>query len=598
MSPIQRVRSAESDLYQATELRVNCSLRFRDYSLNGKEPLPAISTASDRKLGRRQYLKYAGVGAAILAGIGFLAARQSGLLNRAPMADFAYAISTPQPRADFDYTARERTLKYIDANADEEIVFVNNSEGATYSWYVDDATVAETKDYSVKLPTGQHTVRLEAIGGDGVLELHDTSTDPDSTLPAWLKEFIGASSDLTDRWLLNGHDIGSNKDYLLTLPAGEHSIRLYVSDGLGETDVQKNITMPGPLQDSFSADITADPADLPEYPKKRLQIPIKGICVSIGWSYDAPHHAYSSEFPPVQDDEIAESLSIIRKELGCNAVRFFGNENERMISATKMAKGLNFKTIMASPRYTNANIDTTIQFMLPLVDELETLRDPSVVLNIGNELIVDVYGIVEGDSAYERDRELNKRWGEITTSEKYQGALNEALKAILEAVRPRFGGKITYSKHPAETIRWNELGFDIVSANDYYNTRDFTEEGYIKMLNAYTQFGKPVYLTELGYYTFEDCLKWGGMGYWYVTEGWRLSGDKPPVYSQEAQAHAVDVYIQLLNQTKLDAIYLWALIEKKPDELDITSDGIIKFSKTAPWPRKKAFYTYESYVAG
>jgi hypothetical protein len=550
--------------------------------------------------GRRRFLKYAG--AAVAAGAtvgGYYLANRSAVFDRAPIADFEYTIAPSKAQASFDYRTSERTLRYIDPTCEDEISFLNTSTSdtgpLTYSWHVDDAIVAETKDYSAKLPAGRHAVGLEAIVGDGLLELHDTSTDPDSNLPAWLKQLFGASSDLTHGWLVDGREIGSNKDYLLTLPAGEHNVQLSVSDGIRETEVQKNISIPGPLQDSFNADITVDPATPSGYTEKKLRIPIKGICMNVGCSWDVNSWSYNPVFPTVSDDEIAESLDVIRKELGCNAVRLFGNDSERMIRAIEIAKSHNFETVMVSPRYISADVNRTIELITPLAEQIDTIRDASIILNIGNELFLDAYGILPGQTYDDRSAYMAEHGDEMNKGV-YQDKLNSTLKSILESVRSKFGGKTTYSKHVAESVKWNELGLDLISVNEYYGTFWDTPETYLGRIEKYTQLGKPTFVSEFGYYTFDECLKYGGAGYWYVAQGWWGGNKKQPKYSQEAQAQALGVNMELFDQTKLGGIFLWALIEKRSN--DIETDGIIKFTDKAPWSRKLGFNMYKSYVAG
>jgi hypothetical protein len=572
---------------------------------------------------RRRFLKYAGAAVAAGTATGFGVARYYDVFDRAPVADFDYAIPDVAqfvPVAYFDYRTPERTLKYIAPNSDEEIQFLNMStyvgnNPLSCSLYVDNQLVTTTTTlfdptkaiYSTKLPASaigtEHNIRLEVrvtAQKDRPVDLLNRSYDPDTGLPSLLQIVLGLRNGLAYEWFVDGQKKSTDRDYSLTLAPGDHKVGLNVSDGRKEDSREEVLTVPAipdSLPVSMEKTVSVDPADLPEYPKKQLKIPIKGICMNIGTSYDVLHHGPNPDFPAVGDDELAESLYFIRKELGCNAVRFTGSENDRMISAVRIAKGLNFKTIMASPQYINADIDTMIQLLSPLVDELEALRDASLVLNVANELYGTAYGIIEGKTSADRDLEMNKRWNEITTSEKYLGRLNRALESILKAVRPRFGGKLTYSKHLAETVRWRELGFDIVSANDYYNTRFVTEEGYIERINSYTQLGLPAFLTEFGYDTYDSCMNFNGDSYWYVTGGWKTTGDKQPAYSQEAQAHAMDVNIQLLNRTRLDAIYLWNLIEKNPDEQDIVSNGVIKFSRQPPpWKRKISSYAFGAWV--
>jgi hypothetical protein len=117
------------------------------------------SQFSQKKLSRRRYIKYAaaGVAAVALAGAGCYGVGRLGILNRAPIADFEYAILSSECQPDLEPRTTERTLRYIRANSEEEITFSSNCLSDHYSnlWYIDDEIVAETSDYSVRLSPGK-----------------------------------------------------------------------------------------------------------------------------------------------------------------------------------------------------------------------------------------------------------------------------------------------------------------------------------------------------------------------------------------------------------------------------------------------------------
>jgi hypothetical protein len=409
-----------------------------------------------------------------------------------------------------------------------------------------------------------------------------------------LKEFLGVSGELQYSWIVDSRNVGTTRDYSVWLPVGERKIRLDVSDGIKGSYMEKTLTILSGQQASIDKTVTVDPAGLPEYPEKRLRIPIKGINISIGCSYDIHRWPYNPEFPPVPDDELLELLYVARNELQCDAVRLFGNENQRILRAVEIAEELSFRIIMVSPRYINADIDTATSLIVPLAEELETLRDRSVVLNVGNELTTDAHGIVPGETYNERVAWIDSNYDEFVST-RYRDRLNEALEFIAEPVRRRFKGAVTYSPRVGELVEWDRLAFDAVCLNAYYSTLWDTESRYAEMINELSRFGLPSYLTEFGYYTFEECLKYGGGGWAYLNNPGvpYYHGNKPVKYSQEAQAQAIAAIMEMLNRTRLDAIFLYALIEKKVN--DIESIGMIKFSETPPWNRKESFYLYKSY---
>ena len=121
------------------------------------------SQSSSKRLNRRQYIKYAGTGAAAvaLASVGCYGAGRLGFLNRAPIADFEYVLISSDCPPDFEFGTSQRTLRYIRANSEEEITFLCNCLSDHYShvWHVDDKIVAETSDYFARLSPGESRIR-------------------------------------------------------------------------------------------------------------------------------------------------------------------------------------------------------------------------------------------------------------------------------------------------------------------------------------------------------------------------------------------------------------------------------------------------------
>jgi len=378
------------------------------------------------------------------------------------------------------------------------------------------------------------------------------------------------------QWLIDNQPASEAKDYSTKLPAGEHQVKLEVSDNV-YTDVAEE-TVP------------VDPADLDLYPKTKLRIPIKGVNIGVECS--------CGFFPPVEEESLLESLTVARNDLGCNGVRLTSDKNDRLLSAVQIAKDLRFRSIMCSPRYVGSDLQATIDLISPFAEELESMRDDSVILNIGNELSIDAHGLIPGETYDERVAWFNNNWNEYT-SPKQQDKLNTWLRSIIKPVRAKFGGKITYSAQGGEEVRWSELGFDAVSKNDYYSTYWDKPEDYVTRISNLCALGKPTYNTEWGYFTFEGSQKFGGAGWAYINNPGVpfYHGTTPVKYSQEAQAEAIDECMRLLNRTRLEGIYLYVLIENPP-EGDIGSASLLRFNdQTGSVERKRAFYKYKSYMA-
>ena len=535
---------------------------------------------------RRKFLKYTGAAvAAGAAGGGYYLANRFGSFNHPPLADFQYTVSTSKVQANFDYRTTERTLRHINPTTEDEISFLNKSTSdngpLSYSWSVDDRIVVETKDYCTRLPAGEHRVTLTTEESDRVLQLLNMSTDADAVLPPVLREFLNVSGELRYAWILDGKTVSSDRDCSLRVPAGEHVVRLHVSDGVKEDHTERTVTIPEPPHDSFHRTITIDPAELSEYPERKLRIPIKGLAFIVGIG------PWRDNFPYISEDEMVESLTIIRKELGCNAIKIVGDDKDQITKCTMLALE-DFDVVLATPRYINATPDEA----LPKLSEVaKSLPDSEkVVLGVASEMTIDMKGVLNGTTYDERAVELD-----VTgLSEKQQRKLNDILKLFEREVRKNFRGKVTYIAETRDKVEWNEIGFDIICYDEYFGSRWMNKSSYLNKIRQDRALSpsKPMYVSEFGFATFEGCIDWGG-------GGWRQAHFNPVVYSQEAQASALDTNLQMLSQANVDGAFLWGFVEKDSSLYrDQESSGVMKFRPDGMMERKKAFYMYKSYVRG
>lgn len=152
---------------------------------------------------------------------------------------------------------------------------------------------------------------------DMILFLNN-STDPDG-------------DPLTYSWFVDGRLVNNTKDHWTKLIQGNHTVRLVVSDGMKE--------------DSATVVLPVDPAQLSNYSKRQLSVPLKGIAYHIGRYFMGDYGK------PPADDEIPETLTVIRDELGCNAILLWGGYEDVMVRCAKAAINMGFKEIFLIPRY-------------------------------------------------------------------------------------------------------------------------------------------------------------------------------------------------------------------------------------------------------
>lgn len=342
----------------------------------------------------------------------------------------------------------------------------------------------------------------------------------------------------------------------------------------------KLTTHRGFVSSSTEQMISVDPETLPEYPERKLRIPIKGIAYIVGMN--------SWEMPAVSNEEIEESLAIIQR-LGCNGLRVVGDIPERLTKCTELALD-KFDTILLSPFAEELTLEEVQKRTTTLAKDAETLRGRSnksrLVMSVGNELLYELQGIIPGKNYNER----NDYIAEFGLNQEQIGTLSDILKTLTGEASQHFKGELSYDSSMLEGMKidWKNIGVDVLSPHRYYETEWTTESDYLETIKWFIQqaSGRDVFISELGYFTFDEALRWGA-------DGWNIATKYPVKYSQEAQASALNINMELLNLTDVKGIFLWDFLQKKTD--DKSSPGIIKYNKDGLWERKLSSILYESW---
>jgi hypothetical protein len=416
--------------------------------------------------------------------------------------------------------------------------------------------------FTYRTPT--RTLKYIAPTDRDIIMFLNNSTDPDGDPLAsqWLIRYNG-----TGDWKL----LNNSRDHWGRLPVSNekgHEIRLVVSDGMKE--------------DSKIAVMPVDPAYLSNYPEIRLDIPRIGIVYNIG-----EHHG---ELPP-DEIEISEALSVVKNELRRDTLRLFGSYEDVMIICAKLAQNINFSNIVLNPRYRklnnidDMNIEEHTERLIKFSQLAERLRKNSIhdtiVLSIGNELTIDVRGICNGTTYLDRIKQIQQ------SATPHQSQLNSWLKKITAEVRKAYKGKLTYSAAPWESVKWNELDVDIVGANQYYAYEWMSEKDFIRALQNFKSFKKPVGVMETGSATFEGARRWGG-GAWtrYQNQS----------YSQKEQAEFIRKNLILCSEAKMDIVIVYTLVSRNA-KIDETSYGVLRYHPDELWRRKEGFYSLGDIVS-
>ena len=209
------------------------------------------------------------------------------------------------------------------------------------------------------------------------------------------------------------------------------------------------------------------------FPEGCFAIQVKGINYDIGvWS------------DPISQEEFLKDLHSI-KSLNCNTIRLCGN-SDLLVAFTIVALDKGFD-VWVSPRYINRDFIHTIKPLKQLATKLECVRERypgRVALIIGNELTLDMKGLIKGDRYINRIRRVPFAYG-------YDKKLNKILKIITAEVRLRFKGKLLYAAAIHEKA--DHSIFDFIGIN-YYTLFDIG----LNLKQMKKEYNKEVVITEFG----------------------------------------------------------------------------------------------------
>jgi hypothetical protein len=213
-----------------------------------------------------------------------------------------------------------------------------------------------------------------------------------------------------------------------------------------------------------------------------------GVCYDAGVVKDIPWR------PSLDAQTARREMEIIRRDLHCTAVRVVARDIGRLELATEAAleAGLD---VWYSPTVWDRDADETIARTERMARAAERLRSAApgrVTFVVGGELTLFMRGILPGRTLTARLR--NMMAGDTIRSGAHNQPLDAVLARLEAAVRPVFGGPLTYASLPWEQVDWSR--FDIVGVDHYRAAR--IKDRYVDMLAPLLATGKPVVDTEFG----------------------------------------------------------------------------------------------------
>ncbi|MFI6684000.1 hypothetical protein [Streptomyces sp. NPDC050485] len=311
---------------------------------------------------------------------------------------------------------------------------------------------------------------------------------------------------------------------------------------------------------------------------------------------------------------VARDMRVIAHDLGCTAVRITGGDPERLSIAAGHAAAAGLE-VWFSPFPCEMTNEEMLPYFADCADRAEALRrsGAEVVLVTGCEISLFAVGYLPGDTFNDRMHTLRAVPLEREAALKeIPGRLNAFLSEVVEAVRPRFGGRVSYASIPIEHVDWTP--FDIVGVDAYRNSRNASH--YREQIRQHFAHGKPDAVTEAGCCAYRGAADLGAGG-WTVIEvdGLVRAGT---VRDEGEQVRYMRDLLPLFEEEGIDTTFWFSFagfeLPHRADprtDLDLGSYGIVTMLDSAapgaeptrtypgsPWEPKEAFHALAELYSG
>ena len=328
-------------------------------------------------------------------------------------------------------------------------------------------------------------------------------------------------------------------------------------------------------------------------------------------NYDVGMRASERWFsrPDFDSAVVIREMEIIKRDLGCTAVRIFGEDIDRLRFAAQSALDVGL-SVWLSPDLFNARRSSWLEYLDRCARMAQQLGSTDVVFVVGRELTVFMRGLVVGKDALSRMKTLSVI-PRLLTSVALRGSWNRGLNRFLRdaniIVRRSFSGRVTYAAGSWENVDWSK--FDVACMDlyrDRMNAADFREQ-----LRAHMHSGKPTVITEFGCCTYQGAGDRGSMGWAVVNRDSTPPSLKEDLLRNEhEQAAYINDLLDVFSEEGIDTAFAFTFASysypHSPDprlDLDLAAYGLVSCFRdgtgtTYPdmkWEPKEAFYTFASW---
>jgi hypothetical protein len=337
---------------------------------------------------------------------------------------------------------------------------------------------------------------------------------------------------------------------------------------------------------------------------------LRGINYDVG----TPFRKDELSRPEFDESAVKKEMEVIKNDLHCNAVRISGYDIQRLSKAAEFAlqQGLQ---VYLSPAYIDAATEQALEYLTNCSMAAEKLRShyKDIVFVVGCEYSLFLKGFIKGDTIYQRMETMFSPWGIILNILGLRNAVYRKLNRFLKEATIRIGlhfkGQLSYASGTWEKIDWSI--FDIVGIDHY--RASYNKAFYVKQLQGYYKFNKPVVNMEFGCCAYRGAEEKGPSG-WAITEiveGKRvIIGEY--IRDENVQAKYITDLLDVYKQEKLLGVFVFTfsnpMYRYNDDpklDLDMASYGIVKpiddiqnGYNGLPWVPKDTFNKISDYYAG
>jgi hypothetical protein len=303
----------------------------------------------------------------------------------------------------------------------------------------------------------------------------------------------------------------------------------------------------------------------------------KGVCYDVGRELEG--RSWRPDFRP---GDVRRELEIIAADLHCTAVRIQSADVSRLDWTAQVAMELGLE-VWLSPDLWDHDAEDTLAHLVSAADIAEELRRAHpghVFLSVGSELSLFMRGIIPGDTVPERIAlpDLDS----FLRAEATQRLVNRYLARATAAVRPRFGGQLTYCALPTERVDWT--GFDVAAFDLYRDKVNRPHFGRAVQVFRNKVGGRPLAIGEFGCCTYRGAADRGGLGF-DITDH---SGDQPHingdyVRDEAEQAREITECLDIFDAGGADTAFVQTFVQPaspwNPDprfDFDLASYSLVR----------------------